>query len=460
MTPVLGRSCLCVAVLLAAFSFYTLPSNAQNTRLEATAKEAYVYGFPLVDLYRIMYGYWVDTKAPSYRSPFNTLYNTANVYTPADTTVQTPNSDTPYSFVGLDLRAEPMVLTLPAIQKNRYYSVQFVDQYTYNVAYAGTRTTGNGGGKFLIAGPNWHGTAPSGFVKVVRFDTQFGIALIRTQLFGPSDLSNVRKIQSGYAFEPLSSYAPKGAPAAAPSVRWLPPLTTAQERTSPEFFNVMSFVLQFCPTRPGETSLRQSFSSIGIVPGKTFDAGSQASAPYVAGMTAGQKEIDVARAAAKSSKNFFGSPAEMDGNYLNRAVGAQYGILGNSAAEAVYLPFARASNGQPLSGANNYTIHFAKGKLPPARAFWSVTMYDMPQQLLVANPINRYLINSPMLPNLKRDADGGLTIYIQHSSPGKSKEANWLPSPIGRLFMILRIYWPEESAIDGQWKQPPVTIAS
>src|SRR5208337_1686467 len=151
---------------------------------------------------------------------------------------------------------------------------------------------------------------------------------------------------------------------------------------------------------------------------------------------------------------------EMHDNYLNRAVGAQYGILGNSVAEAQYFGITKASDGQSLGGASKYTIHFAKGQFPPARAFWSLTMYNLPQQLLVANPINRYLINSPMLPNLKLDGDGGLTIYIQNASPGAGKESNWLPAPSGPFFLILRAYWPEQSAIDGQWKPPTVSIVN
>jgi hypothetical protein len=174
-------------------------------------------------------------------------------------------------------------------------------------------------------------------------------------------------------------------------------------------------------------------------------------------MAAGQKDIDTARAATTSTNDLFGTPEEMHNNYLNRAVAAQYGILGNSIAEAQYLPYTKASDGQPLSGANKYTLRFAKGAFPPAKAFWSLTMYDLPQQLLVANPINRYLINSPMLPDMKLDSDGGLTVYIQNSSPGPDKESNWLPAPAGPFFMILRMYWPDEAAINGQWKQPPTT---
>jgi hypothetical protein len=435
-----------------------LAQNASPQQTKAVAKEAYVYGFPVVDLYRIIFGYFIDPQSPAFVSPFNKLYNTARVYTSADTTVQTPNSDTPYSFVGLDLRAEPLVLTLPAINRARYYSVQFVDQYTYNVAYAGSRTTGNDGGKFLIAGPNWEGAAPAGITKVIRYDTQFGLALIRTQLFGPSDLRNVKKIQAGYAVEPLSSFARTPAPPATAAIDWPPPLTPEEERTSSRFFNILTFVLQFCPAPKSEIGLRRRFASVGIAAGESFDAGSLAGA-FADGMKAGQKTIDEERAAIKSTSDLFGTPEQMHDRYLDRAVGAQYGILGNSPAEAMYLGYTKGSDGLPLDGSKRYILHFPNGGLPPTKAFWSLTMYDLPQQLLVANPLNRYLINLPMLPKLILNTDGGLTLYIQHTSPGADKEPNWLPAPPGPFFIVLRDYWPQESVIDGSWKQPPITVA-
>jgi hypothetical protein len=450
MKPLSWLALVVAIVIPASLSAQQLTAS----QVQATAKEAYIYGFPVVDYYRAMFFYFVDTKSPVYKAPFNTIYNTANVYTPADTTVQSPNSDTPYSFAGLDLRAEPYVLTLPPIDKNRYYSVQLIDLYTFNFGYAGTRTTGNGGGDFLIAGPDWHGSAPAGITKVIRCDTQFALALIRTQLFGSSDIDNVRKIQSGYRVQSLSAYAHSPAPAAAPTIDWMAPLTPAEERSSTQFFGVLAFVLQFCPIVPSEAALRNSFEQIGVVPGKPFNAGSLSDS-LAAGMTQGQKAIDSARA-AMSPMSLFGSRQQLDSNYLARAAGTQYGILGNSPEEAVYLDYNKDTSGHALSGISKYTVHFAKGGLPPVKAFWSMTMYDLPQQLLVANSINRYLINSPMLPDLKPDADGGITLYVQHDSPGKEKESNWLPAPSGPFFVVLRCYLPTAAILNGEWKQPPI----
>jgi hypothetical protein len=451
-----------IALITASVPAFVDSAQAPQTNGSQTvAQQAYVYGFPMVDLYRIMFGYFIDAKSPAYKATFNTMFNTANVYTPADTTVQTPNSDTPYSFVDFDLRTQPWVLTLPAIQKDRYYSVQFVDQYTFNFDYLGSRTTGNGGGDFLIAGPEWRGTPPKGIKKVVRSETEFALAIIRTQLFGASDLDNVKKIQAGYAVRPLSVYANTVGPEPPPTITWIAPLSPKDERTSLKFFNVLAFVLRFCPTDPSEVALRKSFESIGIVPYKTFDPASFSAATQAelsAGMAAGQKQIDAAGAAAASANDFFGTRAQMHNDYVNRAAGAQWGILGNTAAEAVYLSYKQDADGNALTGTTRYMVHLAKDGLPPVNAFWSFTMYDLPQQLLVANSLNRYLINSPMLPTLKRDADGGLTMYFQHDSPGKDKESNWLPAPAGPFFMVLRCYWPKDAILSGAWKQPPLTV--
>ena len=168
----------------------------------------------MVDNYRVQYAYFVNKQDPEYKGGWNEIHNTARVYTPEDKAIQTPNSDTPYSAVGADLRAEPLVLTVPPIEQDRYYSLQFVDGYTYNFAYVGSRTTGNGGGKYLLAGPNWKGEKPEGINEVIRSDTDLAFVLYRTQLFGPSDLDSVKKVQAGYQVTPLSVFLNQPAPAA------------------------------------------------------------------------------------------------------------------------------------------------------------------------------------------------------------------------------------------------------
>jgi hypothetical protein len=173
------------------------PTSVTPAAARSIARDAYVYGYPMVDSYRIQHAYFVDAKNPEYKAPWNQIRNIPRVFTPADTAVQTPNSDTPYSMAGLDLRAEPIVLTVPAIGKGRYFSIQLIDLYTHNFDYIGSRATGNDGGSFLIAGPRWKGEAPKGVKKVIRSETELVLAVYRTQLFNPADLDNVKKIQDG-----------------------------------------------------------------------------------------------------------------------------------------------------------------------------------------------------------------------------------------------------------------------
>ena len=195
------------------------PAAVTPEQARAIAKEAYIYGFPMVDNYRVQYSYFVNKDDPEYKGGWNEIHNTARVYTPEDKAIQTPNSDTPYSAVGADLRAEPLVLTVPPIEQDRYYSLQFVDGYTYNFAYVGSRTTGNGGGKYLLAGPNWKGDKPEGVNEVIRSDTDLAFVLYRTQLFGPSDIDSVKKIQAGYQVQPLSVFLNQPPPPPAPADR-------------------------------------------------------------------------------------------------------------------------------------------------------------------------------------------------------------------------------------------------
>src|SRR5438067_11701249 len=216
------------AALLPALHFSAAHAQAGVSPAEARAiaKEAYIYGFPIVDNYRIQHAYWVDKATPEYKGPWNQIWNSARVYTPADTAIQTPNSDTPYSFVGADLRAEPLVLTVPAMEKERYFSVQLIDYYTFNFDYIGSRTTGNDGGSYLIAGPNWKGQTPKGVKKVFRTETEFAFAVYRTQLFNPDDIDNVKKVQAGYKVQTLSAFVGTAAPHAAPTIDFIKPLST------------------------------------------------------------------------------------------------------------------------------------------------------------------------------------------------------------------------------------------
>ena len=185
---------------------------------KAIAEEGYIYGLPIVMNYAVMHAYSVDHTSPEFKAPFNKIKNEARVFTDKDTAIVTPNSDTPYSFLWLDLRAEPMVISVPAVEKSRYYAVQLEDGNTFNYGYIGSRTTGNEPGDYLVVGPDWEGKTPPGIKKVFHSTTQFSLAGFRTQLFNAEDMPNAVKVQAGYKPQPLSSYLKQPAPPAAPKI--------------------------------------------------------------------------------------------------------------------------------------------------------------------------------------------------------------------------------------------------
>jgi hypothetical protein len=462
------------AILVASLvtSTGSFAQNAPTTdEVRSIAQEAATYGLPMVMAYGVMYEYAIDKNSSQYKAPFNQIHSLANLATPKDTAVVTPNSDTLYSVLWTDLRAEPVVLCVPEIDKDRYYSVQLISQYTFNFGYIGSRTTGNGAGCYAVAGPAWSGVTPAGVAKVFASETDFALVLYRTQLFNPADIDNVRGIQAKYVAQPLSKFLGQPAPAAAPEITW-PKIDRAMAEADP--FGYLAFLLQFAPaTGPAavEEPLRAKFASIGIDAGKPFKTdglSNEAKAALAEGGKAAaeaiKKRVETAGSVVNGwniSSSLFGDRAMINGDWTLRAAAAMVGIFGNDAAEALY-PFGKQdAEGQPLDGSKaNYTLTFPEGQLPPVNSFWSVTMYDGKTQLLVDNPINRYLINSPMLPDLKKNQNGSLTLYIQKDKPTDADQAaNWLPAPDGPIYLVMRLYWPQEAALKGTWKPPAVQRA-
>jgi len=443
------------------------PSIAET---KAIAEEGFIYGLLIVMNYAVMQEYVVDKNSGQYKAPINTISNEARVFTYKDTAVVTPNSDTPYSMLWLDLRAEPMVISVPAVEKKRYYSVQLTDGNTYNYGYIGSRATGIGTGDYMVAGPDWKGETPAGIKKVFQSTTPFALSIFRTQLFNPEDMPNVVKVQAGYKAQPLSSFLKQPAPPAAPAVNFLPATTAGIKEN---FYQYLDAALQFVPVTEEDKAIRAKLASIGIGPGKTFefkDLSLEHKAAILLAMKEGDDKVDKYLATGMKNINgwkvgsLFGDRAFYNGDWLKRAAAAKGGIYGNDAVEAMYPMAKTLPNGDMLDASKqNFTLTFAKGNLPPVNAFWSVTMYDGKTQLLIENPINRYLINSPMLPGMKKNPDGSRTLYIQNKSPGKDKESNWLPAPDGPIYMVMRLYWPKDTppAIlppgEGTWQPPAVT---
>ncbi|MFM2198121.1 MAG: hypothetical protein RLZZ505_1553 [Verrucomicrobiota bacterium] len=461
-----------LAACVAAFTATMHPCAAQADvpaaeEVKSIAEEAYIYGLPLVMAYTASYEFWLDKSSSQYKSPMGELVHSRRVFTYEDTAVIVPNSDTPYSFICLDLRAEPYVVSVPEMEKERYYSIQFVDWNTFNYGYIGSRATGNEAGDFLVVGPEWEGETPAGIKGVLRATSQFTIAIFRTQLFGAEDMPNVTKVQDGYQVRPLSAFLKQPAPPAAPAIDF--PVSNAQLAKA-NFFGLMEFVMGFSPSGPEETEIRAKLASIGIGSGKKFDfkdLPATHKAAALEGVKAGMAKVQERTNSIGKRINgwqvgsAFGDRDFYKGDWLLRAAAAQAGIFGNTAEEALYPMCRWLPDGEIIdTSKHNYTLTFPAGQLPPANAFWSVTMYDGKSQLLIKNPINRYLINSPMLPGMKKNADGSLTLHIRKDSPGADKEANWLPAPDGPVYMVMRLYWPKTEAPsilppgEGSWNPP------
>lgn len=450
-----------VTVLTSSATLSTVcAADITPAEIKTIAEEGFIYGLPIVMNYAVMYEYSVDKNSGQYKAPFNQINNEARVFTYKDTAIITPNSDTPYSLCWMDLRAEPIVLSVPAVEKERYYSVMLCDGNTFNYGYIGSRATGNDPGDYMVVGPDWKGETPTGIKKVFHSSTQFSLAAYRTQLFNPGDMPNVVKIQAGYKVQPLSAYLKQPAPPAAPAINF-PKIN--KELVKTKFFEYLDFALQFAPGGPDEREIRAKLASIGnnLSPEQKAAVGlsmKDGDAKIEQYLVAGQKNINGWKVGS-----LFGDRDFYHGDWLKRAAAAKGGIYGNDAVEAMYPMTKRLADGEPLDGSkHNYTLTFAAGQFPPVNAFWSVTMYDGKTQLLIKNPINRYLINSPMLPNMKKNADGSLTLYIQKDSPGADKESNWLPAPNDLIYLVLRLYWPKETPPsilppgEGTWKPPAV----
>ena len=451
------------------------PSFAAKSKLtpkeaQQIAKEAYIYGLPLVLNYKTMYNYAVEKKSPEYKGDFNYLACEARVFTPQDKAIVTPNSDTPYCMSWVDLRAEPVVYTIPEMEKERFYEVQLIDLFTHNFAYISTVATGNVPGDYLLVGPDWKGKTPPGIKEVIPCETQLLFSIHRTQLFNAADLGNIKKVLDAYNVQPLSSYLKTTSPKAAPSINF--PQWKEGEQFKAGSLAYLDFMLSLVKTPNEEQALMKRFAKIGVGTEAKFDINKfspEIQEALEKGVKDGFSEIEAFIAIhAKdplSSTKIFGTRAFLnqsakknyhsDNFFIMRAVAAHMGLYGNSAEEAVYPLYMTDAQGKPLNGADNkYTLTFKKGELPPVTAFWSLTMYDGKTQLLIDNPINRYLLNSSMMDDFVFSKDGSLTLYVQKESPGKELEANWLPTPDGPFYAFMRLYGPKKEAIEGKWVNP------
>lgn len=430
--------------------------------VEKIAKEAYIFGYPLVlmDVSR-----QVMTACPSPTAmcaPMNRFAHVPAFPDPIFTDVVSPNADTLYSMAWLDLSKEPLVLSLPDT-KGRYYLMQMLDAWTNVFAGPGSRTTGTAKGDFAVVGPGFKGKLPAG-LKKIESPTNLVWIIGRTQTNGKADFEAVHFIQAQYKLTPLSAWGKPDTPPAnvpvAPKVSKEAPVEQVGKMDAQTFFARLNALMQGNPPAAADALAVKRFAAIGIAPGKKFSIEGLDPAAKSA-LEKGVKEAhqEIVAAAKKPHGKVVNGWALMYNvgsygtNYPFRAVVARVGLGANLPEDAIY-PMTRVdADGKPLTGQNQYVMHFSKDQIPPVNAFWSVTMYN-DKQFFVENPINRYAIGDR--DKLTFNADGSLDLYIQHESPSKDQEANWLPAPKDSFNLIMRLYWPKKPVLDGTWTPPPV----
>lgn len=454
------------ALLLAHLCVYQAHA-ADITRAEAKeiSVEAYIYLYPLVTMdvtRRVMSNVPADVKPPA--GPVNQMHH-FRAFPKADfREVVRPNFDTLYSVAWLDLSAEPMIVTIPD-SEGRYYVFPIYDMWTDIFFAPGKRTTGTGPQNYALVAPGWSGAIPSG-VERVQSPTPMNWIIVRSQTNGERDYESVHKFQNGMKVTPLSQWG-KGEvnlPAfkSDPTVDMkTEPLKQVNGMDGAAYFAYAAELMKLHPPHLSDGSTLARLKRIGIVPGMSFDASKASPAVReaieeapAAALQLMQQRIPTLAKVVNGWQMNTETMGVYGNSYLKRAIIALVGLGANHAEDAIYPLAVSDANGKKITGENNYAIHFAKDEIPPAGAFWSLTMYDA-EGFQVANKLNRFAIGDRDA--LKFAADGSLTISIQHESPGVEKESNWLPAPrSGELGLTMRLYAPKPEALDGRWAPPEI----
>ena len=423
-------------------------ATLDQPQAKALAQEAYVFAFATVEHDKVL-------SAIAAKLPFNRLYSEPRLLGPQDNKVVSPNNDTFYSRALLDLRAEPQVLQVPAVQ-GRYYSFQLVDMRTDNLDYIGTRATGDQAGRYLIVGPDWKGELPSGFNGVIRSPSRLVFLLGRTEVKGKADQQEAAKVLMGYALQPLSKVIASATPEPMAPLH-LPTYQDTKQGPAQALFSTFNALAPLHQWTASEQAKLKRFAAIGVKPGVAFAPPKDLNPAIAQGAEAGRDQVRAASSQISvEQQGWLRSPSNVgkfgDDDLTRAAVAWRY-IYANDPLEAVYPMALHDGQGQLLDGRYAYRLHFPAGQLPPVNAFWSLTLYDGKTQLLAANPIERYSLGDRS-PGLQYDADGGLTLILQANAP--AQQSNWLPTPAGPFNLLLRLYLPKGGALDGSYPLPAI----
>jgi hypothetical protein len=426
------------------------PSGLSLVDICEIARDAYIYGYPLVDGYRQLYGWFVDHDHHDYMGAWNRIH-----------IVQT-EPDTAGAVLGLDLCREPVVLSVPRIEADRYYLIQGNDLYSHIFDHIGTQTTGNGPGHFLITGPNWQGRAPRAITGKLSCETELALLTFRLQCQDSQDRAKAEARLAGFELTPLSRFMGLPPTAPPPTARFIAPLSLRAERNSLTFFNELNFVLSFCAPHDSERDLMTRLARLNIGRNLAFDPGALSPEARLAiddGMADAWHQMETSRRRRRTDEPLVvhGSRGQIKGNHINRMIGAVDNLWAIASEERLAYTYQADIAHQRLDGTyHHYALHMPGTSLPPVRGFWSLTLCHMPSGMPVDNPLGRHLFSSADIDRLKREADGGITFYIQREAVKGDWESNWLPAPPGPFTLRLTLYWPKADALSGIWQLPPL----
>lgn len=447
------RHCLTALAVFLAMQGAALaqtPADPFQPLSRALVVQATVYGYPLLGMYKRL---TEEVIAPqSRKAGFNQYTHMSALSTPTKAPFPAPNNDTLYSTAWLDLRTEPAILSMPDTH-GRYYTAHIMDMQTETIANLGQRLHGTQAGDFAVVGPGFDGPLPQGIKAVIRSPTPFALVLLRLLIDGPEDLGNATALQRKFLIRASTVFSGSAQRADAP----LPAPYAATN--SLERLAMLDRLLRMWVPPAQDSGLVSQFAAIGVGPGQsslrlslTSEAAEQSEKEALKAISAvGPRTGTFVNGwrVVRSGIGVYGT------DYLQRASVWDGGPLANVPEESFYPAALLDNTGQMLDGGKaTYTLRFAADQLPPASAFWSVTMYRMDDKMLVANPIDRYSIGN-RTPSLTRDPDGSLTISIQ-AEPPESRQANWLPAPKAPFYLVLRLYGPSKAALAGEWSPPPL----
>jgi hypothetical protein len=434
------------------------------------ATDAYIYGYPLVTMEMTRRVITNVAEPVGTRGPMGQIIKLRQYPDASFRDVTAPNADTLYTQAFFDVGKEPWVLSIPDMN-GRYALLPMLDGWTDVFQVPGKRTTGGKAQKYAITGPGWSGTLPAG-VTEYKSPTAMVWILGRIYCTGtPDDYAKVHALQDKFSVVPLSSYGKPYTPAPGAVDANFDMKTGIRDQVDAmsvnDYFNYLARLMKTNPPAAADAPIVEKMKAIGLDPGKDFDPSK---------LGAFDKEVikTVPKVAQVKIMEYFKQAAEpVNGwtymiknigqygtDYIQRALVTAIGLGANRPQDAIYPTSQKDAAGSEYDGASKkYVMHFDKGQTPPVNGFWSLTMYDK-DYFFVPNPLNRYTLSERN--KFITNPDGSIDLYLQADSPGKAKEANWLPAPKGKFIPMLRLYWPKEtspSIIDGTWKPPAITPA-